>query len=151
VARDEKVTAAMAQVENVIERRFELIPKLTALVHEYSDFEKGVITSLAAARESFATAAAFTDKAKALENLNAAITGYERAAARIPELKSSRLYENLMFEIAGSDNRISVERKRYNEAVSEYNSYVRRQPLADYIEALGFAKNKPYLEYDPKK
>ncbi|MBN2353317.1 MAG: LemA family protein [Spirochaetales bacterium] len=150
-ALDEAVKTQRAQVENVIQRRFELIPKLTELVREYARSESAILLSLKGAQDAFGRAASLDEKTAALGSFNQALDSITAAARRQPEMKSARLYRDLMFEIAGSDNRIAVERKRYNDAVGEYNRFARQYPLADYIEALDFAREQPYWEFDGKR
>ncbi len=147
VVLDEAIKTRRAQVENVIERRFELIPKLTELVRGYARSDKEILLSLDGARNAFGSSSSLSDKTAALDRLDQALSRITRTAQSKPDMKNAQLYRDLMAEIAGSDNRIAVERKRYNDTVGEYNAYVRQYPLVDYIEALGFAKEQAYWNF----
>jgi LemA protein len=146
VTLDEEVNTKRAQLENVIDRRFELIPKLTQIVREYAQLEKDMLLSFTQAQDSYQNAVDIEQKAQALTLLNRTLTDFMKAAEKSDQIKSNELYQNLMFEIAGSDNRITVERKHYNDAVSAYNKFVRQDPLNEYAEQLGFDIQKAYWE-----
>jgi len=146
VRLDENVKTQAVQVENVIQRRFDLIPKLSGLVREYSRSEKEIIQALTGADMEYKGALSFTEKTRALGRLDQVIDAYTKSVSEGGVFKSTELYQSLMFEITGSDNRISVERKRYNDAVSAYNTFVRQYPLAEYVEKLGFDRQKEYWE-----
>jgi LemA protein len=141
---DENIKNKRAQLENVIERRFELIPKLTEVVREYAQLEKEILQSLTQAQTSYKHAKNLEQKTEALTLYNNTISSFIETADKIKLSKANQLYQDLLFEIAGSDNRIAVERKRYNEAVSEYNKLVRQSPLNEYVEELGFDIEKSY-------
>lgn len=146
VALDEDVKAKMAQMENVIARRFTLIPQLASIAESSANFEKDIADNLSEIAINFKKAFDFKEKVKALNDLNSQIARFTQVMENIGSLKSGELYSKLMFEIAGSENRISVERKRYNEAVNSYNKLTRSYPLNNYVEELGFPKAKPYFK-----
>ncbi|MBN1799065.1 MAG: LemA family protein [Spirochaetales bacterium] len=146
VTLDEEINTKRAQLENVIDRRFELIPKLQNLVREYAQFEKDILISLSKAQNSYQSAGSSSEKSEALAALNSTLAEFIQSAEKVDPIKSNELYQNLMFEISGSDNRIAVERKRYNDAISAYNKLVRQAPLNEYVEQLGFDNQKAYWE-----
>lgn len=155
---DEGVDSAWAQVENVLQRRFDLIPNLVETVKGYASHEKEVFTEIAKSRERYFNA----DKRG--EKIQAA-AGFERALSRLlvlreqyPELKAQANFQNLMTQLEGSENRIAVERKRYNDAVRQLNSFCRELPgriyaswagvePAEYFEADEAATEAPKVDF----
>ena len=125
VRLDETVKSKWAQVENVLKRRYDLIPNLVETVKGYAQHEKGVIESVVKAREKYFQAGSASEKA-------AAATGVERALSRLlmftenyPDLKAQQGFLSFQASLEGTENRISVERKRYNDGVKELNYYRR--------------------------
>ncbi len=125
VRYEETVSEKWAQVENVLQRRFDLIPNLVETVKGYAAHEKGVFTDIAEARTKYFNAGNASEKA-------AAATGFERALSRLlmlkeayPQLKADQSFLGLQAQLEGTENRIAVERKRYNEAVKKVNTYQR--------------------------
>lgn len=141
---DEQVRVQAAQLENVIQRRFDLIPNLTAIVREYAEFEKSILASANQAKTNYQSATTVIQKNQALDSLNAALDAFTKGAERIDTIEANELYQSLLFEIAGSENRIAMERRQFNDAVSRYNTFVRQKPLVDYVEELGFDREKEY-------
>jgi LemA protein len=125
VRYEETVGEKWAQVENVLQRRYDLIPNLVETVKGYAGHEKEVFTSIAEARTKYFNAGNTSEKA-------AAATGFERALSRLiglkedyPQLKADQSFLGLQAQLEGTENRISVERGRYNEAVKQLNTYRR--------------------------
>jgi LemA protein len=133
-----KVEAKWAQVENQLQRRADLIPKLTRVAREGVEEEKAIATLLLDSRETYLQAATPAEKVVALAQVNEAIANFQDKAMANPEVRSSQLFINLQYEITGTENRIAVERKRYNEAVQAYNQKIDTFPNSVLAEILGF-------------
>ena len=125
ISLNEAVKAQWAQVETQLKRRFDLIPNLIETVKGYAAYEKGVFESLANARKSYFSAQSVNDKAKAAGDFEGAISRLLMLQERYPELKANESFLKLQDSLEGTENRISVERKRYNDAVQALNYYVK--------------------------
>ncbi len=125
IRMNEAVKAQWAQVETQLKRRFDLIPNLVETVKGYAAHEKGVFESLANARKSYFSAQSVNEKAKAAGDFEGAISRLLLLQERYPELKANESFLKLQDSLEGTENRISVERKRYNDAVMALNSYVK--------------------------
>ncbi len=125
VAMDEAVSSQWAQVENQLKRRFDLIPNLVETTKGYASHEKEIFERLASARTKYFQASTVAGKVEAAN-------GFERALSRLlmlqenyPDLKANESFLKLMDSLEGTENRIAVERKRYNDAVRRLNTYRR--------------------------
>src|SRR5438874_8275254 len=139
VNRSQAVDAQWAQVQNVYQRRADLIPNLVSTVSGAANFEKSTLTEVTTARASVGQVkidpnAAPTDPAKLAEferaqgQLSSALSRLLVVAERYPDLKANSSFRDLQAELAGTENRIAVERMRFNEAVQDYNTTVKRFP-----------------------
>ncbi|HPT38883.1 MAG TPA: LemA family protein [Candidatus Omnitrophota bacterium] len=128
VSKHETITAKWAQVDNQLQRRNDLIPNLVNSVKGYAAHEKGVFEAVTDARSQWARAGSVDEKVKAAGALDAALSRLLFVAENYPTLKADGTFLKLMDELAGSENRIAVERMRYNEAVRDYNVTVRMFP-----------------------
>lgn len=146
VSSDEAIDASWAQVENVLQRRYDLIPNLVNTVKGFADQEKEVLTEVTALRSQWAKAGSVADKAKAATGLEAALGRLMVISERYPDLKSNQNFLRLQDELAGTENRISVERRRYNEAVQNYNMQVRRFPGNIVAQYTGLEQRNAYFE-----
>ena len=117
-----------AQVETQYQRRFDLIPNLVATTQGIADQEKEVFGALADARARYAGASTPDQKAEAATQTESALARLLVITENYPQLRSSESFQTLMSQLEGTENRISVERARYNEAINEYNLAVRRFP-----------------------
>lgn len=157
VKAEEKVNSAWAQVENVYQRRADLIPNLVNTVKGAADFEQSTLTSVIEAR------AAATQVKISPENLTAeSLTQFEQAQGQVssalgrlmvtveryPDLKATQNFQELQAQLEGTENRISVERKNFNEVVQVYNTRLRRFPTNLMAGMFGFEK-KPYFSAQP--
>ena len=140
VGLDEAVKAAWAQVENQLQRRFDLVPNLVETVKGYAKQERDVLVEVANARARVGGAATVPDKISANNELSGALSRLLVVVERYPELKSNQNFLQLQDELAGTENRIAVERKRYNEAVQAYNVAIRRFPANLFAGVFGFEK-----------
>ncbi|MGD9073880.1 MAG: LemA family protein [Desulfobacteraceae bacterium] len=140
VTMDEGVKAAWAQVENQLQRRYDLIPNLVETVKGYAAQEKEVFLKVTEARAKVGGATTINDKISANNGLSAALSRLLLVVERYPDLKSNTNFIRLQDELAGTENRIAVERRRYNETVKVYNIRIRRFPTNLLAGMFGFEK-----------
>jgi LemA protein len=133
-----KVSAAWAQVENQLQRSADLIPNLVSVTQAYAKHEQELVSLLVKSRVAYLQAVTPNEKAAAIANVNQAIKLFGDYAAANPQLQSSQLFINLQYEIAGTENRIAVERMRYNNAVQNYNQQIQQFPNSVLAKAFGF-------------
>jgi LemA protein len=146
VTLNESVTTAWAQVENVLQRRNDLIPNLVSTVQGYAAQEQKVFIDVAEARAKAGGAQTVPQKVDAENQLTAALGRLMVVVERYPELKSNQNFMALQDELAGTENRIAVERMRYNEAVKAYNVFVRRFPNNVIAGIFGYARENVYFK-----
>jgi len=154
VTQDENVGKAWANVENVYQRRADLIPNLVATVKGVANFEQQTLTAVIEARAK-ATSVTVDPKnlnAESLQQFQAAQDGLSSALSRLmvvveryPELKATQNFMELQAQLEGTENRITVERMKFNEAAQAYNTYIRRFPANIFSGLFGFEK-KAYFE-----
>jgi len=128
VTMDEMVKGAWAQVENQLQRRYDLIPNYVETVKGYAAHEKEVFVAVTEARSRVAGAGSVPDKIAANNSLESALSRLLVVVEQYPDLKANANFIRLQDELAGTENRIAVERRRYNETVREYNIMIRRFP-----------------------
>ena len=141
----ESIDAAWAQVENQLQRRNDLIPNLVEVTKGYATHEKEVFERIADARALMLTAKTRDDKIEAANQMTGALGRLLAIAERYPDLKANQQFARLSDELAGTENRIAVERMRYNEAVRAYNAYIKSFPNMIYARIFGFEPQK-YFE-----
>ena len=155
----ENVNKAYAQVQNVVQRRADLIPNLVNTVKGYTKHEEDTLKEVTNARAGVNRAKNPEELAKANEELTRAVGNINVVVEAYPELKADRQFVSLMDELAGSENRISVERKNYNEACQEFNSKLVRFPTnligkvtgfkeAEYFKASESAQEAPTVDFN---
>ncbi|MBW1901603.1 MAG: LemA family protein [Deltaproteobacteria bacterium] len=140
VTMDESVKGAWAQVENQLQRRYDLIPNLVETVKGYASHEKEVFVKVTEARSKVAGAANISDKIQANNQLSSALSRLLVVVERYPELKANTNFVRLQDELAGTENRIAVERRRFNETVKAYNIKIRSFPTNIIAGMFGFEK-----------
>ena len=145
VTLDQSVNANWAQVETQYQRRYDLIPNLVNTVKEYEQFEASLLTELTTLRSQWATATTVNERVGVANQWDSAIARLLLVYENYPELKTITAINNLMDELAGTENRIAVERMRYNEAVRGYNTAIKRFPTKLIANAFGFTE-KAYFE-----
>ncbi|HMJ66801.1 MAG TPA: LemA family protein [Candidatus Binatia bacterium] len=156
VGSSQNVDAKWAQVQNQYQRRYDLIPNLVNTVQGAANFEKSTITEVTEARASVGQvkldpnqapndAAQLEKFEKAQGQLGSALSRLLVVAERYPELKATQNFMGLQAELAGTENRIAVERMRFNEAVQTYNTSVKGFPMYVIARAFGF-QVKPYFQ-----
>ena len=152
VGLDQNVAQGWAQVENQLQRRNDLIPNLVEVVKGYASHEKSIFTEVSEARARLAGAmkkGTQADKIMAAKDMDGALSRLLAIAENYPNLKASENFARLQDELAGTENRISVERMRYNQAVQLYNTSAKMIPTALFVDWFGFDKVKPYFEAEP--
>ncbi|MEJ2025239.1 MAG: LemA family protein [Deltaproteobacteria bacterium] len=140
VTMDEKVKASWAQVENQLQRRYDLIPNYVETVKGYARHEKEVFVQVTKARSQVGSANTTSEKIQANNQLSSALARLLVVVERYPELKANTNFIRLQDELAGTENRIAVERRRYNETVRVYNTRVRSFPTNMIAGMFGFEK-----------
>jgi LemA protein len=125
ISFDEQVKAGWAQVENVLQRRYDLIPNLVETVKGYAEHEQEIFTDIAKSREKYFQAGNRGERMEASSGLERALSRLMVLQERYPDLKAQQQFQSLMVQLEGTENRISVERKRYNDAVRTLNTYQR--------------------------
>lgn len=146
--KDEDVNQAWAQVENTMQRRADLIPNLVETVKGYAKHEEDVFTKVTEARSAVKAASTPKEYAAANDQLDQAVKNINVVAEAYPELKADSNFANLQAELAGTENRIAVERKRYNEAVADFNKSVKHFPTNLVAKMLGFSQRE-YFQAAP--
>ncbi|MDO9464551.1 MAG: LemA family protein [bacterium] len=153
VRMDENVKAAWAQVENQLQRRNDLIPNLVNTVKGYAKHEKEIFTYVADARGKLAGTIkgnkSIKEKIQAAGELNTAISRLLMIVERYPDLKANESFARLMDELSGTENRIAVERMRYNRGVQEFNAHIRMIPGSFFARLKGLSKAE-YFEVEEK-
>jgi len=142
----EAVNAAWAQVDVVLQRRADLIPNLVETVKGYAVQEQTVFGDIAAARAALVGAKSPQEKIAANGQLDNALSRLLVIVENYPQLKSNENFMRLQDELAGTENRIAVERRRYNEAVQDYNTYISLFPNSMIAGFAGFTRNDAYFK-----
>jgi LemA protein len=137
---DENVKGAWAQVENQLQRRYDLIPNYVETVKGYAAHEKEVFVRVTEARSKVAGAGSIGEKIQANNQLSSALSRLLLIVERYPDLKANTNFIRLQDELAGTENRIAVERRRFNEMVRVYNTKIRTFPTNVVAGMFGFEK-----------
>lgn len=144
VRRNERVATAFAQVENQMQRRMDLIPNLVETVKGFAAQEEQLFTKLAQARAEFASASTIQGKIRGMGAVNGQLSQILALSENYPEMKSDRNFTALMDELTGTENRLAVERKRFNEAVEAYNVYRKSFPAGLVAELCRFREHQRF-------
>jgi len=147
----ENVTALWSQVDVVLQRRADLIPNLVETVRGFASQEKEVIASVANARAALGGARTPAERIAANSQLDSALSRLLVVVENYPQLKSNENFMRLQDELAGTENRIAVERRKYNEAVQKYNTAIELFPKNIAASIFGFQRNDAYFKTDPAK
>jgi LemA protein len=145
VTKNEAVKSAWAQVDVVLQRRADLIPNLVETVKGFAAQEQTVFHDIAAARSALLGAQTPADKIAANGQLDGALGRLLLIVENYPQLKSNENFLRLQDELAGTENRIAVERKRYNDAVQDYNTFIGLFPNNIFAGWAGFQRNNAYF------
>ncbi|HEY4566251.1 LemA family protein [Planococcaceae bacterium Storch 2/2-2] len=149
VTLEEEVDQQAAEIDNKLQRRADLIPNLVGTVKGFTTHEEKVMSDIANARSKMAGASDMQEKLDANDELSGALSRLLVVVENYPELKSDKQFQQLMDELAGTENRISVERGKYNEVVATYNKQMKRFPTNIAAKILGF-EERPYFKADEK-
>jgi LemA protein len=145
VAKNEAVKSTWSQVDVVLQRRADLIPNLVETVKGIAKQEQTVFGEIAEARSKLLSASTPQDKIAANQRLDGALGRLLAIAENYPQLKSNENFLRLQDELAGTENRIAVERKRYNDTLQDYNTYVQQFPGSLFAGNMGFKPNNAYF------
>src|SRR4029079_6381166 len=146
VTKNEAVKAAWSQVDIVLQRRADLIPNLVETVKGYAKQEQTVFGDIAKARSALLSAGTPQDKIAANQQLDGALGRLLLIVENYPQLKSNENFLRLQDELAGTENRIAVERKRYNDTLQDYNTYIQKFPQSMFAGFAGFKVNDAYFK-----
>ena len=158
IAMEENVKGKWAQVENQLKRRYDLIPNLVETVKGYAKHEKEIFENIAQARTQYFQASDFKGQIQSANRLESALSRLLVLQERYPDLKANQSFLRLQDSLEGTENRISVERKRFNDAVQILNTYIRTffgrfyallagvEP-ADYYEIPEAEKQAPKVKF----
>ncbi len=150
VFKHETINANWAQVENQLQRRNDLIPNLVSTVKGYAAHEKTLFEDITNARSQWAKAGSTEDKVKAASSMDAALSRLLLVVENYPNLKADQTFLKLMDELSGTENRIAVERMRYNTAVRDYNVAVRTFPGNIIAGMFGYKTATEYFKAEEK-
>ena len=146
VTLNESVTAAWSQVENVLQRRNDLIPNLVNTVKGYATHEQETFQNIANARAKLAGASTINEKVAASQQMDSALSRLLLVVENYPELKANQSFLGLQDELSGTENRIAVERPRYNETIKAYNVLVKQFPGNLLAKVMGFEQKDSYFK-----
>lgn len=158
VTADEEVNKAWSQVENVYQRRADLVPQLVSTVKGAAEFEKSTFEAVTEARSqassikldpSQMTEADLQQFQQAQDNLSKSLGRLMVTVEKYPDLKATANFKDLQAQLEGTENRIAVERKKFNEAAQNYNTMIRRFPKNLLAKIYGFEK-RPYFQASPE-
>ncbi len=145
VAMDEQIDSAWAEIDNQLQRRADLIPNLVNTVKGYASHEEEIFTDIANARSKLAGSGTVQEKAEGYNQMQSALSRLLVVVENYPNLKADTQFTRLMDELAGTENRIAVARKRYNDTVRTFNTKIRMFPTSIIANSLGMEK-QPYFE-----
>ena len=146
VSEEQAIKAQWAQVENQLQRRNDLIPNLVETVKGYATYESGVFEAIAESRSKLAGARTPEDTIAAANQQSSALARLLAISENYPQLKANEQFNRLSDELAGTENRIATERKRYNDKVQEYNTLRSQFPSNVTGKIFGFKKEYPFFQ-----
>ncbi|HWP97761.1 MAG TPA: LemA family protein [Syntrophomonadaceae bacterium] len=149
VSLNESVNSKWSQIDNQLQRRADLIPNLVATVKGFASQEKGILDNIADARSRLVGAQGVADKAAANDQLSSTLSRLLVVVENYPTLKSDANFRQLQDELAGTENRLAVARKDYNDSVQVYNAKIKTFPTSIWAGMLGF-QTREYFQVDEK-
>lgn len=149
VAKQEAVQEQWGNVQTQLQRRADLIPNLVSTVKGYAQHEEAVFADVDKARAALLAANTPQGKIQANGQLDGALGRLLAVAENYPNLKANENFLQLQDQLEGTENRIAVERHRYNESVRDYNTFIRQFPNSVWAGIAGFQKNNAYFEASP--
>ncbi|MFW5884389.1 MAG: LemA family protein [Spirochaetota bacterium] len=147
ITLEESVDASWGEIDNQLQRRSDLIPNLVATVRGFADQEEEIFTQIADARARLAGAQSVGETAESYGELQSALSRLLVVVENYPQLRSNENFIRLQDELAGTENRIAVARRRYNETVQQFNTRIRLFPARLVANALGL-EQREYFEID---
>ncbi len=145
ISKREAIRSQFSQIDVVLKRRYDLIPNLIQTVKGVAIQEQEIFLKLAEARTKYGLATTNEEKIKSANEIEGLISRLLVIVENYPQLRSSESFNKLMDELSGTENRIAVERRRYNENVREYNMFIKTFPNNILANFFGF-KEEPYFE-----
>jgi LemA protein len=149
VSQEQAIKEQWAQVQNQLQRRNDLIPNLVETVKGYAAHEEGVFKDIADSRARLLAAKSPEETIQAANQQTSALGRLLAISENYPQLKANEQFNRLMDELAGTENRIAVERQRYNERIREYNTSTKQFPANVTAKVFGF-KEYPFFEAPPE-
>jgi len=146
VTKNESVKSTWSQVDVVLQRRADLIPNLVETVKGFAKQEQTVFGDIAKARSALLSAGTPSEKIAANNQLDGALGRLLVVVENYPQLRSNENFMRLQDELAGTENRIAVERKRYNDTLQDYNTYIQKFPNNIFAGWSGFKPNDAYFK-----
>ena len=150
VSKQETVKKQWAQVENVLQRRMDLIPNLVSTVKGYAKHEKELLENITAARSQWGASKTPVDKLAASQKMDGLLSRLLVVAENYPNLKANENFLSLQNELSGTENRIAVERMRYNETVRDFDVAVKQFPSNLIARWFGFKPDNAYFAAQPQ-
>jgi LemA protein len=145
ISKREAIRSQFSQIDVVLKRRYDLIPNLIQTVKGVAIQEQEIFVKIAEARTRYGSAITNEEKIKSANEIEGLLSRLLVIVENYPQLRSSESFNKLMDELSGTENRIAVERRRYNEIVREYNMFIKRFPNNILANFFGF-KEEPYFE-----
>jgi LemA protein len=149
VEKNQVVQSAFSNIDVDLQRRADLIPNLVSTVKGYANVEESILTSIANARAGLMTAKTPDEKLAANDRLNVALLPLLRMQENYPQLKSNDQFMRLQDELAGTENRIAVSRRRYNDSIRDYNTFIQQFPNSIWANFAGFQPKNEYYTAQP--
>lgn len=149
VAKNAEVDSAFSEIDVNLQRRADLIPNLVASVKGYAKVETTILTNIAEARSGLLQAKTPDEKLAANDRLSVALLPLTRMQENYPDLKSNGQFMRLEDELSGTENRIAVARRRYNESIKDYNVFIQQFPNSFWASFAGFHPRNGYFAADP--
>jgi len=148
VQKSNDIPLALGNIDVDLQRRADLIPNLVATVKGYAKVEESILTAIANARAGLMTAKSPEEKLAANDRLNVALLPLMRMQENYPDLKSNEQFRTLEDELAGTENRIAVARRRYNIAIHDYNVFIEQFPNSIWAGIAGYQPKTEYYSAD---
>lgn len=148
VQKANDIPLALGNIDVDLQRRADLIPNLVATVKGYAKVEESILTAIANARAGLMTAKSPEEKLAANDRLNVALLPLMRMQENYPDLKSNEQFRTLEDELAGTENRIAVARRRYNIAIHDYNVFIEQFPNSIWAGIAGYQPKTEYYAAD---
>jgi LemA protein len=150
VRLDEQVDGAWAQVETQLQRRNDLIPNLVETVKGYAQHEKGLFEEVTRLRSAWSRASTKEEKIENARAMESVLSRLLLVVENYPQLRASENFQTLQAQLEGTENRVAVERKRYNDAVRAFNTYIREVFGSFFAKRRGLTEAAPYFEAAPE-